>query len=81
MFKERRLIRRKIDRQRNLPQESTSSLLQGTFLIAGGVSATIYFSIDFYNGAIDFISVGGLFLSILSAITGYHLIKKANRDK
>jgi hypothetical protein len=56
-------------------------LLQGTFLIVGGVSATIYFCVDFYNGAIDFISVGGLFLSILSALTGYHLIKKANRDK
>ncbi len=81
MFNGKRLIKRKIDRQRNLPQESTSSLLQGTFLIVGGVSATIYFCVDFYNGAIDFISVGGLFLSILSALTGYHLIKKANLDK
>ncbi|MFN7261687.1 MAG: hypothetical protein ACK5TU_17460 [Cyclobacteriaceae bacterium] len=81
MFKEKRLIKRKIDRQRNLPQESTSSLLQGTFLIAGGISATTYFCVDFYNGHIDFILIGGLFLSILSAITGYHLIQKVNRDK
>jgi hypothetical protein len=81
MFKEKKLIRRKIDRNRKLPQESTSSLLQGTFFIAGGISAAIYFCIDFYNRQVDFISVGGLLLSILSAIAGYHLIERANRDK
>ncbi|MCX8491192.1 MAG: hypothetical protein ORN54_09005 [Cyclobacteriaceae bacterium] len=81
MFKEKRLIRRKIDRNRKLPEESTTSLLQGTFLIAGGISTAIYFCKDFYKGDIDLISVGGLFLYILSAITGYHFIEKANRNK
>jgi cytochrome c biogenesis protein CcdA len=81
MFKEKRLIKRKIDRSKKLPQESIASFVYGTFLVAGGIAATIYFCIDFYQGDIDFISIAGFLLSIISGITGYHLIEKANRDK
>ncbi len=74
-------IKRRFDRERKLPQESTSNLIYGTWLIAGGVSATIYFCFDIFKRKFNLLMVAALILSIISAVTGYYLIEKANRGQ
>lgn len=59
--------------------ESTVALVQGSGLIAGGITATIYFLKDLIDGNMGLFSTAGLLLSLVSGITGYHLIQKGLR--
>jgi hypothetical protein len=80
MFRERRKIRRMFQRVgKPKKHESTVALVQGAGLIAGGLTATIYFIKDLVNGNIELFSVAGLLLSLISGITGYYLIQKGLR--
>jgi hypothetical protein len=61
--------------------DSTKNLIQGAWLIAGGIAAAIYFLKDLASGKMEILEVGGLLLSLISGITGYHLIKKGLRHR
>lgn len=56
--------------------DSTKNLIQGAWLIAGGVAAVICFLKDLIDWTIEVLSVAGLLLWQILGITGYDLVEK-----
>jgi Na+/H+ antiporter NhaA len=81
MFRERRKMKRIFERNRKTAQGPTFYLLEGSALLAGGIASLIYFITDLSTEYVELFSLLVLAVSLISAATGYNLLKKGLRQR